>query len=195
MLNSDTSRYILPCKAWDQHKQICIFAVWSDKFAKFSKKNLWCSVYSFQCVVCSVHVQIQGYLQVLLSALVKRFGVSRMRYFFKEGKQFAYLIQLRILYKLGWLTCLGDFVYLEDIYCFGNFKTFWGLSQTDWLTDWCQWGMAFWQFDCILFYCGNARGTKYWCFYPHRSRDLVSPLCLFLKRKKQFAYLIQFRVL
>ena len=41
-----------------------MFAVWSDKFAKWTI-NMWCAVYSVQYVVWSVHIQIQGHLQVL----------------------------------------------------------------------------------------------------------------------------------
>ena len=30
---------------------------------------------------------------------------------------------------------------------------------------------------------GDTSGKKYWCYYPHWSRDLVSPVCrIFLKR-------------
>ena len=53
------SRYILPCKSWE----LWVFAVCSDTFAKYSI-NIWCAMNSVQCVVWSVHAEIQGHLQV-----------------------------------------------------------------------------------------------------------------------------------
>ena len=46
-----------------------MFSVWSDKFAKCSI-NTWSAVYSVQCVVWSVDVQIQGHLQVQVQCIL-----------------------------------------------------------------------------------------------------------------------------
>ena len=60
-----------------------LFAVSSDKFAKWTI-NMWCAVYSVQYVVRSVHVQIQGHLQVQVQCVMYTVQCARCTLQFQE---------------------------------------------------------------------------------------------------------------
>ena len=56
-------RFKLSCKSWVSLRKIWDVSVWSDKCKAFTI-NVWRAIYSVQCVVWSIHVQIQVQVQV-----------------------------------------------------------------------------------------------------------------------------------